>query len=188
MRLNPIDSDVEECVHSTLMNEYPRMTTAPPPAGLYWGIKASFLDYIGRLPDGSVSVGAGALPASGGTIVFSPETGIPLGSTPLRFRGEVHFVGHVGLLKLLVADPWIEISGERAVLSVRPNRHDDDTRVPLVWFTPDVDDSSPRVRIISAGNVGLLEAGAALFNDVYPPGEPFDPLLIVISRETNLWR
>jgi hypothetical protein len=164
--------------------------TEGPTLGLYWGIKASFFEYIRRMPDGSASVGAGARPVSGGAIAFTPDTQPPesrdpLASVSLTFRGEVHFKGHFGMLSLMIADPWIEFADERAILSVRTITDEDGPHIPLVTFTPDVDDSLSPVRIISAGDVRLLDAGTALFNDAYPPGDRFDPILIVSSRATS---
>ena len=45
-----------------------------PPPGLSWGIKRSFIDYIGGLPDGSVSATAGATVSGSSLFCFSPDT------------------------------------------------------------------------------------------------------------------
>jgi hypothetical protein len=157
-----------------------------PTPGLYWGIKASFFAYIRGMPDGSASVGAGARPVSGGAIAFARhESGDPASSQALRFRGEVHFTGHFGLLSLVIADPIVELADDRAILSVRTVTAESGSHTPLVTFLPDVDDSLSRVRIISAGDVRLLEQGTDLFNNSYPPGEPFDPILVVEPRAST---
>ena len=100
---------------------------------LRWGIKRSFISYLSRLPDGSVSAGAGASIISGSYFQFEPDGGAPADAAappsagapedPVqagvhRFRGEVRLSGHHGMMSLFVADPWLEFGAAGAVLSV----------------------------------------------------------------------
>lgn len=153
-------------------------------AGLHWGIKASFVDYVNRMPDGRATVGAGAIPSEGNVVVFEPVT--PASSWDaedvdrvLRFRGEVRFVGHAGLLFVRLADPWITVRGEQAEMTVLdPSDPEGTSRRPLVRFSLRARPTTDDVSIWFSSDVRLASEATELWNDTYQAGEPFEPLAI----------
>lgn len=145
---------------------------------LRWGIKRSFISYLSRLPDGSVSADAGASIVSGSFFQFEPGgggQGSLAAADVLKFRGQVRLSGHHGMMSLLVADPWIEFTAGGAVLSiVDPQRGPDGSgRVALLRLAiagapgvPGTDWTEVPARL-APGAVGL-------FNGQYAAGENMD--------------
>jgi Htaa len=164
--------------------------------GLHWGIKASFLDYVSRMSDGRGTISGGATPTDGNVVIFQPAPDVvppPLENGVLffAFRGDVRFAGHSGLLYVRVADPWIVVRGREGELTVLdPYKPDEAPRLPLVRFTiaPESAGSALSANTDGADSVGwtstdvrLAEEATALFNDVYPPGELFEPLAVFVT-------
>ncbi len=160
------------------------MTTAIPhePGGrLEWPIKSSFRDYVLALSDGSEKC---VLPAtSDGQRIRFPEVDGDFdpgtGSGRLSFSGVVEYGGYAGMLDIRLANPFVTVSRDAAQLWCacgpahrardipiatieldRPTR----TRGKLRWI-----DVVPRLTL----------EGSRVFNDVYQPGTPFDPLTII---------
>lgn len=154
--------------------------------GLHWGIKASFLEYVARMPDGRGTVSDGATPIDGNIMVFEMATAVepPAPQTAdrlLSFRGDVRFGGHMGMLFVRIADPWIAITAHQAEMTVLdPFQPDEDLRLPLVRFTLTPTRAAEDVEVLYAAEVRLTVEGTRLFNDVYPTGELFEPLRIVL--------
>ncbi|MFW6772804.1 HtaA domain-containing protein [Nocardioides sp. CPCC 205120] len=174
---------------------------APPPApahGLRWGIKTSFVEYVRRTPGGTGSVADGAVPVSPTEILFAlaPEppapAELPEGTTRAwAFRGDVRFAGHGGMMFVRVAHPWLVLdgtgtgAGDGATLSIEdPYATAGAPRVPLVTMTlaarPSPEAEADGVELWTAADVRLTPAGAELFNGVYPAGEPFEPVTVVV--------
>ena len=161
---------------------------------LRWGIKRSFISYLSRLPDGSVSADAGASIVSGSYFQFEPDgggsaadaearaAGAPADLAPAgvrKFRGQVRLSGHHGMMSLFVADPWLEFSADGAVLSV-----EDPQRVP---------GSGGRLELLRLTAPGALDVAGTgwtelpaqlapgaveLFNGQYAAGEEMDPVFL----------
>ncbi|KAF0956797.1 HtaA domain-containing protein [Rhodococcus sp. T7] len=155
--------------------------------GLRWGIKASFLDYIARMPDGRGTVSDGARPTEHNEMVFepAPEVAAPAGVDRfMAFRGDVRFGGHFGMLFVRIADPWVTVRGRTADLTVLDPHHPEvEARLHLVTFTLDSSTQSGTITW-TGSDVRLTPDGAGLFNDVYPPGEPFEPITIVLAASS----
>lgn len=158
-----------------------------PAYGLLWGLKKSFVDYIGRMPDGKGVVSGGAVSTATGEVRYPPETsgrrpGADGGEDRFwLFAGEVRFSGHYGMLSVRIAAPRIVLIGGAASLDVAvPTAADADARLTLVTLrlTPEPGDDG--VEQWASTDVALTDAGVALFNDVYRPGEPFDDLRITL--------
>lgn len=149
--------------------------------GLEWSIKSSFLDYVLRMPQAEVRVGRGAVPGEAARFVYSwapaPPGPIAGQAEHWAFRGDVQFIAHSGLLYVRIADPCLHLQGDRATLSVLDPEVDGAPRLDLVTLDLSPDPTSDRPRWIGS-NVQLTETGTAFFNNVYPEGEPFDPLRI----------
>ena len=166
---------------------------------LRWGIKRSFISYLSRLPDGSVSADAGASIVSGSYFQFAPDGGGPVGEagsadpgtaedpTPAgvgtagirRFRGQVRLSGHHGMMSLFVADPWLEFDAEGAVLSVA-----DPGQVPGSGARLELLQLAVPVGPDVAGTgwtelpAQLAPAAVDLFNGQYAAGEEMDPVFL----------
>ena len=154
------------------------MITAHPSSSggagsLRWGLKLRFLQYVANLPDGQCSVTEGAHLAPGPLFVFlADEAGVDTAeqATVLRFRGDLRFKGHMGFLKVRIADPWLELDGDEGTLSALGLGGETAPRLPLATF---------RVRAEEEGGsrgteVRLTAEGSELFGDVYAVGELFD--------------
>jgi hypothetical protein len=153
---------------------------------LRWGIKRSFISYLSRLPDGSVSAEAGASIVSGSYFQFDPdggasasEVGSPAVSVPegvRKFRGQVRLSGHHGMMSLFVANPWLEFGADGAVLSVADPQHAPGSghRLELLRLT---------VPSVAGTDWTELPAQLApdaveLFNGQYAAGEEMDPVFL----------
>ena len=156
-----------------------------PPEGLTWGIKRSFIRYISTLPDGGHAIGDGASLAHTSFFTFAPAPGStfdPVTATgTLKFKGQVRLTGHHNMLFVMVADPWIELDHENAVLTVVdatawPDRT---RRIHLATLTPGAHQVLPGGSIVFPSvQARLAESGAATFGGNYPAGEEMDPLFV----------
>ncbi|MFG1608004.1 HtaA domain-containing protein [Actinoplanes sp. NPDC049265] len=148
------------------------------PRTLRWGIKAGFLRHF------SSSSG----PDEGATLGPAGDVRFPLadahdfdagtGEGLLIFRGVVGFTGHLGLFSVRLADPWIDLAGDRGVLTVAAGRSGPGgrrSRIPIVEFLARRGGS--RGVVVGAG-VRLTHAGTSVFDAKYTEGEPFSDLYI----------
>lgn len=155
------------------------MTDGAELPGLHWGIKASFLDYIARMPDARGTVSSGATPVRADEFVFEPAADRSDAAGVFEFRGEVRFAAHFGMLYVRIADPVITLGEDVGELSVRyPFGTGPATRLRLVTFTPPAAVTSARQRW-SAHDVRLTAEGSEVFGNVYSAGERFEPLMVV---------
>ncbi|BCB89801.1 HtaA domain-containing protein [Phytohabitans suffuscus] len=172
-------------------NEVPSSGGDQPVHGLRWGIKTSFIEYLRRMPGSRGSVGDGAVPVGSHEIFFAfdPTVRPPAGPDQLAwaFRGDVRFTGHYGMLFVRVASPWVVVSAGSAVLTIAPPREPEDApRVPLVTATLEPAGRRAGTEAWVSTSVSLTGAGAALFNDVYPEGEPFEPLTLQVPESSGV--
>ncbi|WP_040167506.1 HtaA domain-containing protein [Microbacterium gorillae] len=143
--------------------------------GLYWALKSRFVDYVSRMPDGTIDasgVTAGAVRA----FHFAPDEGTAHPDVR-RFRGHVQFVGHAGFLRVRLEDPALRrTSDDGALLTVRDAIGG--ARIDLVQLrlVPGPDDALTR-----GVDVRLLSTAVDLFGGSYPVDEPFDDLVILRS-------
>lgn len=167
----------------------PGPSTGEVPFGLLWGIKRSFIAYVRRMPDGQGSIHDGAVPLGEDTILFPavPDAGTGAGAHRTSaehvwaFRGDVRFRGHGGMLFVRVAAPLITVRGDTAELSIEdPYARAGADRVPLVTLRLEAGPAPEDAAVWLGSDVRLTEAGSALFNDVYQPGEPFEQLSVIL--------
>lgn len=83
--------------------------SAAPVLALEWGIKQSLVRYIAGMADGVVVAGEPATGAKGG--FRFPTAAPPQADGTLRFAGSVMLTGHGGMLRLVVAEPWLVPAG-----------------------------------------------------------------------------
>jgi len=154
---------------------------AVPAHGLRWAIKASFVGYVMRMSDGRAYVSSGAGVTEGNELVFPLESDSgDAGERVFSFGGKVTFTGHFGMLYVQIAHPRITIRDGAGELTVTNPESEDGERLPLatVEFTaPASEDGTERW---DSTLVRLTPQGVALFGDVYQPGEPLEPMTIVL--------
>lgn len=158
---------------------------------LRWGIKRSFVGYVSRLPDGSVSAGEGASIVSGSYFQFEPDGGASaaeVGSPTVlaaagvrKFRGQVRISGHHGMMSLFVADPWLEFGTDAAVLTVADPRQapGSEARLELLRLTvPSIAAADVAETAWTELPAQLALAAVELFNGQYAAGEEMDPVFL----------
>jgi hypothetical protein len=153
---------------------------------LLWGVKASFSEYILRLPDGRFSATDGAeflLPLTfafesadeerpSESEQFRPQDAV------LRFRGDVRFGGHAGALFLRIADPWLHFVDGGGFVSIVGGRSEHDARRRTVATFSDASVTTPTSRHLIIDETLLHADAVDLFNDAYSPGTRLDPLRV----------
>ncbi|WP_182263074.1 HtaA domain-containing protein [Rhodococcus sp. UFZ-B548] len=147
--------------------------------GLVWRLKPSFLSYLTRTPGAQTLVNGGAGTTSTGDFYFqltdSSDFNRSTGLGTLKFRGQVRFTAHHGMLFVLIADPWVVFGAETTIMSVVDVEGYPDTHrmIPLVTLSK-VDAVVIGDTVSWTATPTHLASGAAhVFNDVYPVGEPF---------------
>lgn len=162
--------------HSTTRDE--ETAGATMATGLIWGIKDSFLAYLGRMPDLRSSVTDGAMVTPAGGYYFPFLSGdrydAAAGQGELEFGGDVRFSGHHGMLFVRLAEPWVSFDGDRATLSVVTSATTG--RVSLLDLAAGAWSEHYGARAWPNVPTTLRPEGLELFNEVYPAGEPFAPV------------
>ena len=136
--------------------------------GLHWSIKRSFILYVARLADGQILGGPGLRMLDASTFVFAP------GDDGLSFRGELRLQAHGGALTLRLANPSLDLCGERGLMVI--DRTGGGGSVPLVSF-----DWQPAESGGAATDVRLHVDAAPLFGGYYGEDELFDDFVVVGS-------
>lgn len=157
-------------------------------AGLFWGIKRSFLEYVLRLPDADIALGDGAEILDSGLLVFPlaradlEPAEVLRGS--LEFSGRVVISAHGGMLRVDFGSPLLEVHGGQAVLSVTssgvPGASDGD-RLALARLEDCALERAGDELLWSSLRVGLAEQGAPVFGGQYPVGQELDPLYVRLA-------
>jgi hypothetical protein len=155
--------------------------------GLHWSLKRSFVDYVNHMPDGQSGVGAGAVATGPYEIVYPAlQSGrrTTADGTKERFwefGGDVRFKGHFGMLFVRIATPTIFVSGGAGWMSIAdPLTGDGGDRNVLVDLTLEQRPAPEGLEVWQSTDVRLNAACVDLFNGVYPAGEPFEPLMLVM--------
>lgn len=81
-----------------------------PVLALEWGIKQSLVRYIAGMADGAIVASEPASVVEGGFRFLAATP--PQASGTLRFAGSVTLTGHGGMLRLVVAEPWLVPAGK----------------------------------------------------------------------------
>lgn len=160
------------------------------PLGLTWGIKRSFIDYIGSLPDGSVSAADGAEVLESGLFCFAPDDAADtrgaedpaysaaLAAGSLRFRGDVRLGGHHGMLLVRLLDPWITFTGSTGVLSISTGGGSGRDRITVAFVRAAEPRELEGSLVWEHVEVVVSPEGSELFDGQYAAGQPLDPLII----------
>jgi hypothetical protein len=174
------------------VNPAPASPDSLPPLGLIWGIKRSFIDYIGSLPDGSVSAADGASVLHSGLFCFAPddaagprdaEAGYSAapGTGVLRFRGDVRLGGHHGMLLVRLLDPWVTFTGGTGVLSISTGGSSHD-RTTVAFLRAAAPREFEGFLLWEHVEVVISPEGSELFDGQYAAGQPMDPLTIHVRN------
>lgn len=147
-------------------------------ADLRWGVKTSLVEYVRGLRDGAVEFDEGAAWADD-AFVFPVECVFDEGTrVEIHYTGRTAMAGHGGLLWLMVAHPRVELDQSGATITVQDTR-DRAARLPLVDLLH-----------LERGAGGVLVAETELrpeatwmFEDRYPPGTPFAPVLVTLPPD-----
>jgi|GEM_PF-3413507 len=146
---------------------------------LRWPVKRSFREYIAALPDGSETVDGGVASADG-NFVFAEcgSTGFADGGTAgtIRYGGGVSFGGYGGMLSARLFEPWIEIDGPQARLSVQTRGGTYPVRQVIATWELPVPQTTGELMVWRDAVPLLTFEGVSLFGDVYQPGSALDGL------------
>ncbi|QAY59854.1 hypothetical protein ET475_07530 [Microbacterium protaetiae] len=162
--------------------------TVPATAGtphLSWGVKSSFVSYIGGgIANGSVTASNGAA-RSGSTFTWGSgtDTLASSGQGTVSFPGSVHFTGHDGALETTLSNPRVQITGARTgvlVLAVNSKTLEGGTVSNSSITFANLQFSSASATGGTA-SVTLTAAGAEAFAGFYSAGESFDALTVSFS-------
>jgi len=158
-------------------------------AGLDWGIKESFRNYIeGHIAAGAITVSGGATRNPDGSFHFPLREGSfdsRTNATVVQFDGTVRMEGHHGALDMTVADPRVELAPNQARLitdvASRPVAGGEPVLEPSVLFaTLTLTGVEPVVNggttTWSAVPTALGAGAVSAFAGHYAVGTPLDPL------------
>ena len=103
--------------------------------------------------------------------------------TFLAFAGAITFVAHAGMLWVRIADPWVNITGDRGSLTVQyPETPDSQARIEFASFTVAAHEEFDGQERWTAEQVQLLSSGLTVFGDVYEAGEALEPFTMTVPR------
>lgn len=153
-------------------------TGAPADLELHWPIKRSFIRYVARMQDGEILGGHGVRLLDASTFIFASEPDDAPGV--LAFRGEVRLQAHGGALAVRIAHPRVDLSGERAALTVA-NPEGAGPQVRLVTFVASSSSGESGWTRWTGTDVRLAVEALPLFGGYYGEDEPFDDLMIVTT-------
>lgn len=155
-----------------------------PPAGLTWGIKQSFMRYLGALDDARIGLGDGASMLDMGAFSFGFEASTvdPSGETgTFDFRGTVELSAHGGMLALHLRNPRVVVSSTGAVLSIEGAPGAASERLHLCTMEDGSYESLGPDLFWSSQHVLLTQEGESAFGGQYAAGQQLDPICFRIS-------
>ncbi len=154
-------------------------------AGLRWGVKTSFRNYV-EGAGGSIEASGGAERTTDGAFAFEPAPGAGLrlnasGKPEGRamFTGEVRFAAHGGMLQVCLADPQVEIGPDGAVISVMDSPMRDRRVVVAKLNMAGAERGGDGAWVFPAS---ITIEGYQVLGDHYPPGTALDPVVVRVSR------
>lgn len=145
--------------------------------GLAWPVKRSFILYVARMAEGQVHGGHGLTMRDASTFVFPADPSSD--ASTLLFGGELRLAAHAGALTLRLARPRIDLSGDRAVMSI-DGQEAGQPMLPLVTFAAQEQAAAAGLRHWAGTDVRLCVEAVPLFGGYYGDGESFDDLSITI--------
>ena len=149
---------------------------------LRWEIKSSFREYVIGT-GGTIAVAA---PASVADACYRfPRSADPAAASApaaadsvLRFCGTVSFTAHHGLLRLVVADPWIHFGGRHGQLSIGAAAAGQAAGSRIILADLEIPDATRCGALLCWAEAAarLATDGTAAFDFNYPPGTELSPV------------
>jgi hypothetical protein len=155
--------------------------------GMVWGVKSTFLNYVAQSPGSRQQTGFGSGRTASGEFFFamSDDSEFDRDSLTgrLRFQGLVQLSAHRGMLRVQLINPWLTVAKTEATLCVLDTSRplEDDARIDLVRVVLDPPTTDGQTIMWQSADTYIAESASALFNNVYPAGEPFDPMTVRIG-------
>ncbi|MGM7775783.1 HtaA domain-containing protein [Arthrobacter sp. KNU-44] len=152
---------------------------------LLWPVKKSFREYIAALEDGSETVEGGAVSADGGFVFAECEsTGFTDDGSigTIRYGGGVSFSGYGGMLSTRLFEPWFEIDGQQARMSVQTRGGSHPARQVIATCELPLPETTTELVVWRDAVPLLTFEGVSLFGDVYQPGSALDCLTLSRGR------
>ena len=151
---------------------------------LHWGVKQSFRSYV-EATGGVIEADGGAERAADGGFSFTaaPEGGLVLSAEGRpegvgRFRGEVRFQAHGGMLSVRLVDPALEIGPDGAALTVADSPAGDRRLVVAYLDTAAMTLGEGGEMVIPTA---LALEGIQWLGDHYPMRTPLDPVRLTFA-------
>lgn len=156
---------------------------------LAWAIKESLVAYVRRTADGQVWVGPDVGVNANGEFLFPFDVDASgmAGRSPTAFRGEVALTAHGGMLRLLFADPRLEVDGTLSVRTAAVDPGNPMTRVRVARLAA----SDAAVAAVAAsdpfGSISctLTAEGSALFAGMYVEGIDLAPIAVNLPSPSS---
>lgn len=155
---------------------------------LEWGVRESYVRYVAALPDSDITAREQATesvvrgPAGRGPWIFpaADEGTGPDGGGTWRFRGDLRFRGHGGMMFVMILDPWITLTDSGAELSVVDVAKWPDTssRMTVARSPRGASLTSPASPGRQSIPLELAIDGCLLFDNIYPPGTVMAPAYV----------
>jgi hypothetical protein len=165
-------------------------------ATLSWGFKQSYINYVNRLSDGSITTSG--VSQSGGTFGWSGGTGKynEDGSKGVvSYGGALRFTGHKGIMDSNFKNIRVQFNGPNSasiIADVVANNMEGETSTAHSVYMATISlagnrTSSGSTVTWSNAPVSLTAAGATAFGGFYEAGQAMDPatLSITLGAETN---
>ena len=151
-----------------------------PEFGLVWVIKRSFVDYVLGGGGGTATPSGGAWVRPDGASVFEFDaTDSDDAQSVWKFRGEVLFEAHWGMLTMRIADPWIvQADDDVQVTIVDPFSRQEGDRLTIAKAKLESDGVTATGENWAGFDVQLANGGWALFNGKYEVGSALDPFAV----------
>ena len=144
-----------------------------PKAGLTWGMKQSFREYLEGISDLRIEAEGVTSGDAGYFFPLADSTDL----TGLAFRGGLTIRAHRGMLRVILRAPAIEALDSSPVLTADVGGR----RVGLCTLREQYS-SSPAERVFDAE---LLDDGIPVFGDVYAAGTAMDSVVVTLPQATS---
>ncbi|MFF5138579.1 HtaA domain-containing protein [Streptomyces sp. NPDC013157] len=135
-------------------------------SALIWTLKESFTAYVRSF--GAIEL----IPPAEETAEGFRFPFATLEGDVLKFVGTTSFRAHAGLLDVVVADPWLHMSGTGWFISVADVPWQADARIRIASLP------GPPAAVLGAHEAVLTRDGTPLFDHRYRTGEPLAPVRV----------
>ncbi len=153
-----------------------------PKFGIVWAIKQSFVDYVLGSGGGTATPTGGAWVRPDGASVFAFDADgseRTVGAMVWKFRGDVLFEAHGGMLSMRITDPWVVQQADGVdVTIIDPFSRQAGDRLVIAKARLEVDGLTEAGENWAGVDVQLANGGWSLFNGKYEVGSPLEPFAV----------